>query len=83
MYLCRRLYLLEEQLRRITLGTMETHLINEFGDKRVVETRLVEKITKQLNESTGTNYHLDVNWYLNNGYMTIKEARESIENGNN
>ena len=62
----------------------KTHLINEHGDRKVVETRNVDKELKQLNESTNSKYHVDIDWYLNNGYVEISEARKIIEgNGNN
>ena len=61
-----------------------THLINEQGDRKVVETRNADKELQQLNESTNSQYFLDIDWYLNNGYTEISEARRIIEgNGNN
>jgi len=56
-----------------------THLINEQGDRKVVETRNVDKELQQLNESTNSQYFLDIDWYLNNGYTEISEARRIIE----
>ena len=62
----------------------KTHLINERGDRKVVETRSIDKELQQLNESTNSNYRVDVDWYLNNGYIEIGKARKIIEdNGNN
>ena len=61
-----------------------THLINEQGDRKIVETRNADKELQQLNESTNSQYFLDIDWYLNNGYTEISEARRIIEgNGNN
>ncbi len=56
-----------------------THLINEQGDRKVVETRNADKELQQLNESTNSQYFLDIDWYLNNGYTEISEARRIIE----
>jgi hypothetical protein len=55
------------------------HLINENGDRKVVETRNSKEKIKRLNESTNTSYHIDIDWYLNNGYVEISEARRIIE----
>ena len=57
----------------------KTHLINEHGDRQVVETRNADEEIRRLNESTNSTYHLDVDWYLANGYVTIEEARRRIE----
>jgi hypothetical protein len=56
-----------------------THLINEHGDRLVVETRNADEEIRRLNESTHSTYYLDVDWYLANGYVTIEEARRRIE----
>ena len=58
---------------------MKIHLINEFGDKKVVESADLEKEQKHLNENTNSTYGLDVNWYLTHGYMTLEDMRKSIE----
>lgn len=56
------------------------HLINNIGDKLVVEHQ--EFIENQLlTENKYSNYHIDVNWYLSNGYMTLEDMKKSIENG--
>ena len=60
----------------------KTHLINEHGDRKVVETRNVDKELKQLNESTNSQYFLDIDWYLNNGYSIAEDVFNRIENGN-
>ena len=57
----------------------KTHLINEHGDRQVVETRNADEEIQRLNESTNSTYHLDVDWYLTNGYVTIEDARRRIE----
>lgn len=55
------------------------HLINNIGDKLVVEHQ--EFIENQLlTENEYSNYHIDVNWYLSNGYMTLEDVKKSIEN---
>ena len=36
-----------------------------------------------LTENKYSDYEVDVNWYLSNGYMTLEDMRKSIEgNGN-
>ena len=50
------------------MANCKTHLINQYGDKKVVETKNVERELKQLNESTNSQYSIDIDWYLNNGY---------------
>ena len=66
------------------MGNRKTHLINQYGDKKVVETRNSKVEIQQLNESTSTKYQMDIEWYLSNGYVTISDARKKIEgNGNN
>ena len=57
----------------------KTHLINEHGDRQVVETRNADEEILRLNKSTNSTYYLDVDWYLANGYVTIEEARRRIE----
>ena len=57
----------------------KTHLINENGDRKVVETRNAEEEIKRLNESTNTTYHIDIDWYLNNGYVIAEEGFKRIE----
>ena len=57
----------------------KTHLINEHGDRQVVETRNADVEIRRLNENTNSTYHIDLDWYLANGYVTIEEARRRIE----
>ena len=57
----------------------KTHLINEHGDRQVVETRNADEEIRRLNESTNSTYFLDVDWYLANGYVTIEDGRRRIE----
>ena len=57
----------------------KTYLINEKGDRKVVETRNAKEEIKRLNESTNTTYHIDIDWYLANGYVEISDARRIIE----
>lgn len=57
----------------------KTHLINDKGEKMVVETRNARQVLQQLNECSNSKYHIDVDWYLNNGYVEINEARRIIE----
>ena len=65
------------------MDNRKTHLINQYGDKKVVETKNIEREMQQLNESTNSRYFLDIDWYLNNGYTIAEDAFDRIENGNN
>ena len=65
------------------MDNRKTHLINQYGDKKVVETKNIEREIQQLNESTNSRYFLDIDWYLNNGYVIAEDAFDRIENGNN
>ena len=65
------------------MDNRKTHLINQDGDKKVVETKNIEREMQQLNESTNSRYFLDIDWYLNNGYAIAEDAFDRIENGNN
>ena len=57
------------------------HLINEVGDTIAIEFKDFENKKKQLNETTKTNYHIDVDWYLTNGYSLVEDMFKRIENG--
>ncbi len=56
----------------------KTHLINEKGERLVVETRDFN-ISQQNNDGKYEGYDVDIDWYLNNGYMTLEDMRRSIE----
>ena len=57
----------------------KTHLINEKGERKVVETRNTKEEIKRPNESTNTTYHIDIDWYLNHGYVIAEEGFKRIE----
>ena len=57
-------------------------LINENGDKQVVSWEEAEKARRDLMESTGSSYYVDVDWYLSHGYMRIEDARKDFDNRN-
>ena len=65
------------------MESRKTHLINQYGDKEVVETKSVEKEQQHLNESTDSRYFLDIDWYLNNGYSIAQEVFDRIESHGN
>ena len=48
------------------------HLINDKGEKKVVE-------SKRLNESVNDNFRIDIDWYLSNGYTPLEDAIREIE----
>ena len=60
----------------------KVHLINEVGHKIEVESSALAD-DQLLNENKYSNYDIDVDWYLANGYMTLEDMRKSIENGYN
>ena len=58
------------------------HLINEVGDRIEVERKDFSK-SELLNEQKYSNYDIDVDWYLNNGYSLAEDMFRRIEgNGN-
>ena len=59
----------------------QLHLINDHGEKKVVSWEDAETAQKNLLESTGTEYYVDVDWYLSHGYMRIEDARKDFDNG--
>ena len=61
------------------MKSRKTHLINNKGEKLVVETRKAEEEIKRLNESTNTTYHIDIDWYFANGYVIAEEGFRIIE----
>jgi hypothetical protein len=60
----------------------KVHLINEAGHRIEVESSEYED-NQLLNENKYSNYYIDIDWYLANGYMTLEDAINFIENGNN
>lgn len=58
----------------------ESHLINEYGDRVTIQRTLpLDEEIKKLNESTNSNFHLDIEWYLSNGYVKLEDAIKRIE----
>lgn len=58
----------------------ETHLINEYGDRVTIQRTLpLDEEIKKLNESTNSNFHLDIEWYLSNGYSLVEDVFNEIE----
>ena len=60
----------------------KVHLINEVGHRIEVESCEYED-NQLLKENKYSNYYIDVDWYLTNGYITLEDAINFIENGNN
>ena len=60
------------------MESRKTHLINDKGEKLVVETRDFN-ISQRNGDGKYDDYEVDVNWYLSNGYMTLEDMRKSIE----
>ena len=54
----------------------KTHLINEKGEKLVVETRDFN-ISQQNGDGKYDEFYLDVDWYLANGYSKAEERLPS------
>lgn len=58
----------------------ETHLINEYGDRVTIQRTLpLDEEIKKLNESTNSNFGLDMDWYLSNGYSLVEDVFNEIE----
>ena len=56
----------------------KVHLINKEGNSLVVEHR--DFMDSQLNDDNKySDYEVDIDWYLNNGYMTLEDMRKLIE----
>ena len=56
----------------------KVHLISKEGDKLVIEHR--DFMYSQLNaDNRYIDYEVDIDWYLNNGYMSLEDMRKSIE----
>ena len=56
----------------------KVHLINKEGGKLVIEHR--DFMDSQLNvDNRYIDYEVDMDWYLNNGYMTLEDMKKSIE----
>lgn len=55
-----------------------THLINERGEKLVVEARDFNT-SQQEGDGKYDGWYIDVDWYLANGYKTLEETRRIIE----
>ncbi len=60
----------------------KVHLINEVGHRIEVESCALAD-DELLNENKYSNYEIDVEWYLANGYMTLEDMITSIEKGCN
>ncbi len=56
----------------------KVHLINKEGNSLVVERR--DFMDSQLNDDNKySDYEVDIDWYLNNGYSIAKDAFKRIE----
>lgn len=64
------------------MGNSKVHLINEVGHKIEVESSTLAD-DQLLNENKYSNYDIDVDWYLTNGYSLAEDAFRRIENGIN
>ena len=58
----------------------KVHLINESGHKIEVESSALAE-DEQLEKSKYSDYDIDVDWYLANGYMTVEDMIKFIETG--
>ena len=56
----------------------KTHLINDKGEKLVVEMRDLN-ISQQNDDGKYDGYYLDVDWYLANGYSKAEDMFKRIE----
>ena len=60
------------------MESRKIHLINEKGERLVVEMRDFN-ISLQNGDEKYDGYDVDVDWYLANDYMTLEDMRKSIE----
>ena len=56
----------------------KTHLINDKGEKIVVETREFN-ISQQNGDGKYDGCHVDIDWYLANGYSKAEDMFKRIE----
>lgn len=56
---------------------MKVHLINEQGDRIEIDSCDFSLCEKENHKYA--SYDIDIDWYLNNGYMTLEDMRKSIE----
>ena len=54
------------------------HLISKTGEKIVVPHKDYND-SEMLKDGKYDDYEVDIDWYLNNGYMTLEDMRKSIE----
>lgn len=54
------------------------HLISKIGEKIEVPYKEFND-SEMLNDGKYDDYHLDIDWYLNNGYSIAKDAFKRIE----
>lgn len=60
------------------MKSRKTHLINNKGEKLVVETREFN-ISQQNGDGIYDDFYLDVDWYLANGYSKAEDMFKRIE----
>ena len=60
------------------MKSRKTHLINNKGEKLVVETREFN-ISQQNGDGKYDEFYLDVDWYLANGYSKAEDMFKRIE----
>ena len=61
------------------------HVINNRGDRKIIPyiDPFKNLTIKEHNSTTNDkDYYIDIDWYLNNGYKTIEDARKQIEENN-
>ena len=60
------------------MESRKTHLINDKGEKLVVETRDFN-ISQRNGDGKYDDYEVDIDWYLANGYVIAEEGFKRIE----
>ena len=60
------------------MESRKTHLINDKGEKLVVETRDFN-ISQQNGDGKYDGYEVDIDWYLANGYSKAEDMFKRIE----
>ena len=66
-----------KKIKEFVMESRKTHLINDNGEKIVVDTREFNN-SQQNGDGKYDGYHVDIDWYLNNGYITAWDYRKQL-----
>lgn len=54
------------------------HVINDKGEKREIDSQNPDE-ERLLEESTNSKFHVDLEWYFNNGYKLWEDFKNVLE----